>query len=280
MLPRAICPPKPPGISISPPWQSAVRRPGSPARRARRFFTPPTPATRGSRFSTGVSIPLTAISFVDDAHGWAVGALGTILATSDGGQTWRRQRSGGARAALLCLVAEADDVPLELLAKISGNDGYLSAAEVLCRRDVEVRPKRRSAPGRTAASGRCRRRRLLCPSGLAVSLASTRRANCRTSIILPPWDAIHNGRGMEELEEHIVRQLRLWRPEVVFTNDVNSRDADQLAQLVGKAVLQAVGKAADPACYPEQIAEAGLTPWQVKKVYAAADSGAGRARWI
>ena len=105
---------------------------------ARIFFTPDAGATWSS-FSTGVSTPLSAMTFVDDEHGWAVGALGTILATSDGGRTWQRQRSGGTRSAILALFAQADDVPLELLARVSGNDGYLIAVEVLTRRDVEVR---------------------------------------------------------------------------------------------------------------------------------------------
>ena len=51
-------------------------------------------------FATGSPLPLRAITFVDDQHGWAVGELGTVLATGDGGQTWRTQRAGGGRAAL------------------------------------------------------------------------------------------------------------------------------------------------------------------------------------
>ena len=78
---------------------------------------------------------------------------------------------------------------------------------------------------------------------------------------------------MDALEEHIVRQLRLWRPDMVVTNNINFPGADQLDPLIGKAVLQAVDKAADPTCYPGQIADAGLSPWQVKKIYAAADLG-------
>jgi len=34
---------------------------------------------------------LTAVTFADDKHGWAVGHDALILATSDGGQTWTRQ---------------------------------------------------------------------------------------------------------------------------------------------------------------------------------------------
>ena len=37
---------------------------------------------------------LSAIAFVDTKTGWAVGALGTILHTVDGGVTWTIQNSG------------------------------------------------------------------------------------------------------------------------------------------------------------------------------------------
>jgi photosystem II stability/assembly factor-like uncharacterized protein len=50
----------------------------------------------GASFRQAKSVPLssmlTAVSFVDDRHGWAVGQWGAILATDDGGQSWRVQR--------------------------------------------------------------------------------------------------------------------------------------------------------------------------------------------
>ena len=39
-----------------------------------------------------VSATLSAVSFADEKHGWAVGQWGVILATSDGGETWVKQR--------------------------------------------------------------------------------------------------------------------------------------------------------------------------------------------
>ncbi|WCM23642.1 YCF48-related protein [Paraburkholderia bryophila] len=39
-----------------------------------------------------VSAALSAVTFTDDRHGWAVGQWGVILATSDGGETWSKQR--------------------------------------------------------------------------------------------------------------------------------------------------------------------------------------------
>ena len=95
-------------------------------------------------YPTGCSVPIHAITLVDDRRGWAVGALGTILATEDGGQSWRRQRAGGSRAALLGIFSRPEDVPLELVAQLSGNDGYLGVVEVLNRRDLQT-PKRGAA---------------------------------------------------------------------------------------------------------------------------------------
>ncbi|MEM5432803.1 WD40/YVTN/BNR-like repeat-containing protein [Cupriavidus oxalaticus] len=42
--------------------------------------------------SVPVSATLSAVTFVDDKHGWVVGQWGVILATRDGGETWEKQR--------------------------------------------------------------------------------------------------------------------------------------------------------------------------------------------
>src|SRR5262249_61171640 len=52
-------------------------------------------------------LPLNGVFFSDDKQGWAVGELGAILATGDGGKTWAVQRRGGERAALLNVHARA-----------------------------------------------------------------------------------------------------------------------------------------------------------------------------
>jgi photosystem II stability/assembly factor-like uncharacterized protein len=237
-----------------------------------RIFYTPDAGGSWTSFPTGISTPICAITFIDEQRGWAVGALGTILATSDGGRTWQRQRSGGSRAALLCLVAETGDVPLELLAKISGNDGYLSAVDMLTRRDVEIRP------GEETTLAERLHQAVIAVGGSQAGVAwqfPIRQTGVQVAAddYIKAWDLIHDGRGLEAMEEHIVAQLRIWRPNVVFTNDVKPLDADQLRQLVGKTVVRAVAKAADPNSYPEQITDAGLAPWQAKLIYAAAEPG-------
>jgi photosystem II stability/assembly factor-like uncharacterized protein len=50
---------------------------------------------------SGTDVTLTQVRFADAQTGWAVGHLGLVLRTDDGGQTWQRQLDGQRLAALL-----------------------------------------------------------------------------------------------------------------------------------------------------------------------------------
>ncbi len=56
-----------------------------------RVFHSPDDGRTWTAADTGQPLPIRALSFVDEQMGWAVGDLGTILATVDGGQTWHPQ---------------------------------------------------------------------------------------------------------------------------------------------------------------------------------------------
>jgi photosystem II stability/assembly factor-like uncharacterized protein len=235
------------------------------------FFTPDAGGT-WSAFPTGQSIPLQGICFVDDEYGWAVGPLGTILASSDGGQSWKRQRSGGSRAALLGIFGEPKDVPWELFVRLSGNEGYLAVAEVLHRRDAESPPRDEvpladrvhEAMVRAGACGaRCAWQFPLRQPGIEVPAAQ----------VLEAWDRVHGGRGLEALEAHLVRVIRTWRPEVLVTQDPAAGD-DGALRLLGQTVLKASAMAAEPTAFRESMAQVGLEPWQVKRVLSALGPGA------
>ncbi len=60
-----------------------------------------------------VSVLLTAISFVDDTHGWAVGHGGVVLHTQDGGQTWTKQFDGNSANKMIITQAENKVADLE-----------------------------------------------------------------------------------------------------------------------------------------------------------------------
>ena len=103
-----------------------------------RIFYSPDEGRSWFASATGQTLPIWALCFCDARHGFAAGSLGTILATTDGGQRWIRQRAGGTRAAVLGIFARPTDIPFELLARLAGNDGYLTAVEVVCREESDT----------------------------------------------------------------------------------------------------------------------------------------------
>jgi len=243
---------------------------GSPGSRV--FFTPDAGQT-WQAFPTGTQLPIYALAFTDERHGWAVGGLGTILSTGDGGQTWQRQRSGGTRAALMALLATPQDVPLELLVQLCGQEGYLGVVEVLARRDVEV-------PERAAVDSADRLHEAVVAIGASDTAAAwqfpVRQAGLELDAeqLIAIWDRVSDGQGMRGLSRHLTRQIRLWRPEVIVTHGPDPAGEKPLAHLINRAVLEAVQRSADPTSFPEQITQAGLAPWRVKKVFASLGEGA------
>ncbi len=249
----------------------AVRGPkcwiaGDPGTRV--FFTSDAGLT-WSAFATGQNLPLESLCFVDDEHGWAVGALGTILATSDGGRTWKVQRSGGSRVALLGIFAEPKDVPWELFARLAGNEGYLAAAVSVFRRDTEF-PPRHEAPVEdrlqeaTVRVGAC--------AGIRAWQYPLRQAGLElpAAQIIQAWDAVHGGRGLESLDTYMMRLIRTWRPEVLFTHDPARVESDAV-RLLAQAVLKAAAAAAEPGA--DRDDPTGLAPWQVKRVVSSLGPG-------
>lgn len=197
-------------------------------------------------FTTDQTLPLHALYFLDEHRGWAVGALGTILATRDGGRTWSRQRSGGTRLAALGIYTDPQATSWELFARLSGNEGYLAAAEYLVDRDHD-----RSAMAETARGDRAHEAMVLvggCYANAASLLPHTRDTQ-------RPW------------EEYVVRKLRQWRPEMVIISASAAREDKSTAKLINQIILNAVSRAQDAAAYPEHLHGAGLAPWTVKRLF-------------
>ena len=170
-----------------------------------RVFHSPDAGHRWFVASTGQSLPLSALCFVDDQKGWAVGQLGTILVTSDGGQTWKRQRAGGARAAVLGIFSEPAEIPLELFARLCGDEGYLGAVEALNRRDPEV-------PPRDEVGLVDRAHVALAALGVAGVHAAWQfplrqpGLHLPTEKVLEVWNELHGGSAAGEWEAHVVRK--------------------------------------------------------------------------
>ncbi|WP_170800788.1 WD40/YVTN/BNR-like repeat-containing protein [Stutzerimonas stutzeri] len=72
-----------------------------------------------------VSATLTAVQFVDERHGWAVGHAGVVLHSSDGGESWAVQLDGNRAAAIELGAAQTEQAPTERLqaAELLVDDG-------------------------------------------------------------------------------------------------------------------------------------------------------------
>lgn len=213
---------------------------------------------------TDCPTPLHSLCFVDEHRGWAAGSLGTILQTRDGGRSWRVQRQGGSRAALLAVFSEPTRVPHEMLAQQAGNEGYLTAVELLTHK-----PRDETQADRSRAA----------MSTLLAAATTTwgqfpitgKEQGASLEHLLSSWDGGDGSAALAKLEEHLVRHIRIWRPEVIVTEDAHPSGDNPLAHLTNQLVLEAVRKAADPSAYRSQMELAGLAQWQVKKVFAALD---------
>jgi photosystem II stability/assembly factor-like uncharacterized protein len=226
-----------------------------------------------SAYDTGQALPIHALAFVDERTGWAAGELGTILATSDGGRTWRRQRAGGARAAFVGFYGRASQMPLELVARLSADEGYLGALELISRDDIELRPSDAADSARLAHEASVQAGASAAATAWRFPL---RQAGLRLAAeqLVEGWNQANDADGLAKLEAHVVARIRMWRPSVVFTVGVDAGRDDPLSHLVSQVVLRSVEAAADPSRYPQQIAQAGLAPWNVQKVFAALRPGA------
>ncbi|HEY1066806.1 MAG TPA: YCF48-related protein, partial [Pirellulales bacterium] len=166
---------------------------------------------------TGWTTPLNALTFLDERRGWAVGALGAILSTQDGGQTWQVQRAGGRRVAILSLFTTPDEVPLELTARLAGGDGYLAATWLGVRTDRSPGPdSRHTLDERLHAA-------MLDVGGSSGAVdwrfpAPVEALTAGPEAVVAEWNRLHSAGGLAQLERQLVRQLRLWRPEIVLTS--------------------------------------------------------------
>ena len=276
---------------------AAVGAPGS------LFFRSDDGGRSWSATSTGIATPLRKLFFLDKRTGWAVGDLGTIIATQDGGASWRLQRRGGSRAAILGVFGRIEDAPLEAFARLALEEGYLSEVALMTREteyeessDEVGRVERlNEALVETGASG-------LTQAGIFLIGPKLRRDNLERT--LARFDAENDGSGRLRFRERLVRLLREWRPSVVVATDsalddasnsatlevqgelgaggdaqaiglVNAlaegaqragdRPRDALLELILEELPDAIKDAGDPTAFSEHLTICKLEPWRVPK---------------
>ncbi len=206
-----------------------------------------------------------------------------------------RTREGGRRAAMLAVFASATDVPLELVAQLGAAEGYIAAVNIMHGEGEGSEPDEVST-NTAAAEG-------MLLAGAAATNSAWQFPLPAEHLALTPDDLLTalnrstDGRAIEQLERHLVRQIRMWRPNVVFTHHVDratsggwgrataslqsfdtpgaqqANDSNPAAKLVEQFLLRAVAAAADPAKYLELSSGIGLESWPVNKVYGVLPAG-------
>jgi photosystem II stability/assembly factor-like uncharacterized protein len=217
--------------------------------------------------TTGQPLPLNGVYFVDSKHGWAVGEFGSILHTDDGGQSWQVQHRGGRRAALLFVHSRPTTLPVETVALLGGEEGYLTTGlRVFAPDHLSAAPMHASDGQREVAAMRQ-------AGGAAGEMfwqfpIPQHLARAEKGELIQAWNRLHAGRSTDEILRQVVLAVRIWRPNVVVTDLPDARVSGWPAEvLLAEALHEAFARAADPKAYPEQLRMLGLEAWEVSKVY-------------
>lgn len=216
------------------------------------------------RQPTGSPVPIHSIQFSSATQGCAVGSLGRILWTQDGGQTWQSARGDNRRLALLSLHAHPQRLSIPLLVRNAAEDGYRTGVGLFSREDI--------GPDAYLANGQEDELRatLLAAGGndfsagwrLPLAVPGIERDRKK---LLEDWSLLTDRRFAEVVLSELVGQLRTWRPSVVVIDEPLPDDAPSL--FLKQAMEAAVEQAASPTAFPAQQQLSGLQPWQVEKLF-------------
>ena len=173
------------------------------------------------------SLPVRAIQFVDAQIGFAVGDLGTILSTVDGGETWRKQRGEHDRLAMLFIATRAEDLSLSLMTYNAGEESRLCGTLLLEDQ----------------------------PTPHMVSTQAFERVGSAVN-----WR--RTASGEQQTSDALVDAIRALKPLVVVCcHDLGSSDRYREAITLQQWVSQSIDQAADAA--HSRDAE---SPWQVQRL--------------
>ncbi len=227
---------------------------------------------------TGQTLPLHGIYFTDEQHGWAVGELGTITATTDGGKTWQAQQRGGQRAAVLMIHARAGGIPLDTVAQLGGQDGYLCAALRTTASDLTTASLDRSSEEARLAEA-MRQAGGAAGEMLWAFPVSSHQLRLPRLELLRAWNAMQEDQAADQLLRQLVLAIRVWQPSVVLAdNGEEKTNGFGCDSLMVEAVRAAFEKAGDAKTFPEQLTGLGLQPWQASKLYGMCDGEPAQVR--
>ncbi len=213
----------------------------------------------------GQTLPLYALYFRDENNGFAVGAMGTVVSTQNGGKTWKVIQQQGQRAAVLFIHSNPQNMPLPVIAALTYDGAYRCVGLNMTSQPSSsfTEANHISASRFDAslqASGAC-----LGETLWQFPLPRYQQSRSSTQL-LQYWDTLHGDQAAKDWLRQLVLAIRIWRPEVIVTDPFPSKKGNEVVVLEG--LLEAFKQAGDQSRFPEQITKLGLAPWEVKKVYA------------
>lgn len=208
------------------------------------------------------TVPVNRLCIAGENTVIAVGSLGVIRRSADGGKQWVAVRNGDYRSSVLCLTTNPEDVSFRMLSSISGNDGF---------RTVVAQPSARLArPGIDDSLAGDKMAAMLPQLGGNVFVQDWMfsRTQPLQSIVaaelMKTWERQSDGRVGELLPQRLAQLIRTWRPDVVCIE--RATETDQVAAIWMQA-LETAQKIADGSDRRAQILDSvGLNVWTVGRV--------------
>lgn len=234
---------------------------------------------------TNQSMPINDLAFVNETRGWAIGDLGTILHTTDGGVSWKRQRplstngetTVSPHAAILAFHQDAQRPSLGMVARLGGDEGWhvvdVAVTGPDANKDAPVAHSEgyRLLEATRAAGGASAERWSKFP------LARVHRDG-DAAAPLSHWNMLHENKAEEELRRDLIVAIRLWKPAVIVMDDAEGPAASATASMIARQVQQAFKEAGDPGVYPETNTLLDLPAHQPMKLFRqSAPTASGRA---
>ena len=197
---------------------------------------------KASAFRTPSNTRINRVQFIDEQSGWAVGMFGSIIATADGGQSWKVQRGGNRRTAILCVAPEGQSLPLEALSKYATEESQVCVSMILSGTEMQNQ----------AATQACER------LGSAATVAVD-------SVEYPANTGPDRRRN---ILEKIVRSIRMMRPNVIICNSGHVFSNRGTTPTLNPVTLiqDAIQMASNEKSFPDQTGDGGLNAWQVDRL--------------
>lgn len=232
----------------------------------------------GGKIWKPVHLPTSAtihsIFFHDEKRGWVAGDLGTILATQDGGQTWKVQRRGGQRSKELLFSATRNSLIPELTTLLGFENNFLVTQILLAEGRPGASPLSHALhEDMTRFASRNCGAAATESTGILPSLDGLLIANPKEAF--QHWDNLLGTSSADLLIRKICAYLRAAQPETVVLCETEINPT-LMEAILRHACLDAVEKAGNKDYFSDQTEYLGLKPWKVKKVLLAAkENGAG-----